>query len=300
MENKEIEILLSAVNDDNCVETSEKIAKKMDEKNSLDLITFYPNATNIQKITIIQVCLFSNNAKLFDYIESLLDTNEPFFINDIVKHVIEKKTKKQKNIRKIKKQFHNQPDEEKVLSLSYLGNNADSSIIPFLDEITTKNTHVKEQVVVAKLQIISGINGVINVYKEKNKNYCIGSLRQAIYTSLPNNESAQVIIEDLFEKDDQTLIDTITVILYEPYFPTETLNKSIYIRLLEIIRGDYSVRTKEMALRLLKKQLKKFPEIKRELKEIYDSKTYMKKNTFLNRIIYKDIASLLKEIIFLK
>ena len=100
----------------------------------------------------------------------------------------------------------------------------------------------------------------------------------------------------MFEEEDQTLLDTITVILYEPYFPKEMLNTSVHIRLLEILKGDYSIKTKEITLKLLKKQMKKFPEIHTELKEVYDSKSYMKKNNFISRITHKDIATLLKEI----
>ncbi|WP_445493255.1 hypothetical protein, partial [Niallia sp. 03133] len=211
------------------IETSnliaQELARLLNKNTTSYLLNLFPTLSEIQKITIIQIGLYLDNKELDSFINKIVedDNTELFFVKNAAKGVIEQKQTKDygKNLKKIMERFKSQSDEDKIVDLSILGNKGNKELLSFLDTIKSSSKQVLEQRDIAKLQIISGIGEVINEYRSKNSTFSISGLRQALYVSLPNKESVQVIVEDLYKEDTETLIDTATIILYEPNFPSE-------------------------------------------------------------------------------
>lgn len=263
------------------------------------LIDIFPSLNETQKIAVIQVGVFSNNKKLNNFISDIAKSDELFFVKNVAKGVLDLKLSKEndKYIQKILKRFNQQSDEDKIIDLAIIGNKGNEELITFLDSIKSNNKQVIEQKDIAKLQITSGITGVIQEYKSNKLNFSIRGLREAIYNSLPNEESVKVILEDLFKEDKETLIDTTTIILYDPTFPKEVIDPKIINRLLSIIKSDYPNTIKEKVLYILKRELKKNKRIRNEIMYIYETKSYMKKNNLINKIKNKEITDLIKDIL---
>lgn len=298
MENEKVYGILSKVTDHNVEDIAKELAK---DKNSLPfLIDLFPSLGNLEKMAILQIGLYSKNKILKRLISDVAEGDEIFYLKNFAKGILDYLDREKANnlVEKIVKRFDCQEDTAKIVDLATLGNVGSEEILPFLDGIKTKNKNknILEQAEITKLHISSGITGVLEEYNSPDRRYSIRGLREAVYNSLPNEQVSEQIIKDLFSEETETLIDTTSIMHYDPFFPKEKIDDNIIDRLISLIEGDYDFKIKEHAVCILGRQIKKKKFLQTELSRIFDSGSYKKKG-FMYIMKNKELAEVLKEVL---
>jgi hypothetical protein len=294
--NEKVEGLLNQVTHDSSDLTAKELAEIEDVVPFL--IDIFPSLTAVQKMAVIQVGLYKSDKNLMKFIEDVVNSNELFFIKEVAEGVLEVHQRKnnEKYVKTIVNRFNGQPDEKKITDLALIGHISSIEVLPFLEALTSNNKDVIEQKNIAKLQIKKGIKGLVEEYKTREQGFSTRGLREALYHSFPNEEVVSVIVEDLFKDDRETLMDTTTIILYEPMFPKEVIDQKVVDRLLSIIEGDHANQIKENALNILRRVMKKNKLIKADLERIYQTKSYMKKKNVIQILKSKELTNLFRDI----
>lgn len=295
MEDKII-TLLEDVRESNLDEVSQKLS-------ALNQVPFLINIFNelsaIQKIAVLQVGLHSKNKQLQKFLVQVAgDESEDKYVRNIARGILDSNLEKNclKTLETIKKRFFNQEEAEQITDLALLGFTGNKEALSFLQSIKTNSKIVDEQRNIAILQIKKGLSYIISLYKSNDHRFSVRGLREALYASVKSDLVKEVILNDLFADDSETLMDTTTIIRYDPNFDYNLITIKEINRLFEIIQSDYPSEIKENCVAILAK-FKADRTIKDRLYDIYINKRYLYKNNLMNKLKYMDVKNILKEVV---
>ncbi|RSD27034.1 hypothetical protein [Mesobacillus subterraneus] len=290
--------VLSNVTTDTVDDVARELAKR--EEDITVLVDHFPSMSNVEKMTILSMSLYSKSKKLRELVEDVATSDEIFYLKDYAQGVMDKldKEKKEVLLNNIIKRFNRQEDSAQIVDLAVAGSLESEEAISFLESVKSNNKDVVEQAQIGILQIRDGIRGILEDYNAPNRKFSIRGLREALYNSLPNHDAEEQILRDLFSSDEETLVDTTRIILYEPAFPRVKINETLLQRLVEILEGNFNHEIKENAASILGRETKRKgnKHLKQELIRVYESGSYKKKG-LMNVLKNKELTETLRDIL---
>ncbi|SEN66082.1 HEAT repeat domain-containing protein [Lihuaxuella thermophila] len=199
------------------------------------IIENYNKAGPSGKCGLIEALIYISDPSAIPFLEKIVeDDREIFFVKAYAEGALEKLESNKKRLVRIIKRLPKQRGIDLRLDIATLGAYGDSSVLSVLDQVQTTNKKVREQIEVAKLQIHSGIQAVIDEYKKEKPEYSEDVLAEAIYNSPPGKYLEQIIVQDLFSSKFLRLHAAINHVDLLSH-----VDEKIIERLFEILEGNF-------------------------------------------------------------
>ncbi|MFC4183273.1 hypothetical protein [Saccharococcus thermophilus] len=190
-----------------------------------------------------------NDSSVIPFLKTILeDETEIFFVKAYAESVLDFLEGKETQL---KRKIHNlskKSGTNLIADIAMIGVISNYNAIRELDKIKTNNKEVLEQIKVAKLQIMCGIEEIIKEYRKPDSRYSHKALAEAIYHSFDHPEASKVIIEDLFSEEFERIFSAVTLLAFAGKFPKDKVTRDVVNKFFEILTGDFNTTLKNHAI----------------------------------------------------
>jgi len=201
------------------------------------------------KIGILETLKLLNDSSVIPFLKAILENEtEIFFVKAYAESVLDFLEGKETQLKRKIHNLYKKSGTDLIADIAMIGTIGDYNAIRELDKIKTNNKEVLEQIKVAKLQIICGLEEIIKEYRKPDSSYSHKALAEAIYHSFDHPEASKVIIEDLFSEEFERVFSAVTLLAFTEKFPKDKVTRDVVNKFFEILTGDFNTTLKNHAI----------------------------------------------------